>query len=171
MIGIKDLIQGGAKAPEGPLEHLQACHRRIEDRLATLERAGEALERCPAEAVDAILKSIEFFDRNGVWHTEDEEQSVFPRLLERLSADEAATLRRLEEEHERAEELHQRLKTLVTALPWAAEEFRGCVRELAALYRAHIEVEDSELMAAAQRVLTADELEAIGAEMKERRKP
>ena len=63
---------------EGPIEHLLACHRRIEDRLAILERAGEHLEDRPEESLLAISNSLRFLDTSGVLHTVDEEESVFP---------------------------------------------------------------------------------------------
>ena len=56
-----------------PLEHLMACHRRIEERLTTLERAGERLREDRPAALEAILRSILFLDSSGVLHTRDEE--------------------------------------------------------------------------------------------------
>jgi hypothetical protein len=57
-----------------PLEHLSACHRRIEDRLATLGRAADHLGKSPDEALEAIRKSLKFLESNGA-PTMDQEAS------------------------------------------------------------------------------------------------
>jgi hypothetical protein len=56
-----------------PLEHLTACHRRIEDRLATLGRAADHWGDASEAAWEAIRKTILFLDSNGALHTMDEE--------------------------------------------------------------------------------------------------
>jgi hypothetical protein len=52
-----------------PIEHLTACHRRIEDCLATLERAGEWLasedQKRKTEAMQAIAAALRFLDSSG----------------------------------------------------------------------------------------------------------
>src|SRR5689334_840774 len=95
---------------EGPLEHLLACHRRIENRLATLERAGEHLEDRTGEPLIAISNSLRFMDTSGVLHTVDEEQSVFPRLRSSLSPEEIAYLDGLESQHRQVDEVYTSLK-------------------------------------------------------------
>ena len=54
-------------AIDTPVEHLMACHRRIEDRLATLERAADHLRGD---------KPV------------DEEESLFPRVRPHLTPEE-----------------------------------------------------------------------------------
>src|SRR5437879_259458 len=89
-----------------PIDHLVSCHRRIEERLDTLERAGASLE----SNHDAIRKSLDFLESSGGWHTKDEEESVFPRLLS-LDAGELSYLHELERQHDEAETALQDLKT------------------------------------------------------------
>jgi len=60
-----------ARSPAG-------CHRRIEERLATLERAAEHLNDRTGAALVAFRSVFEFMDSAGVLHTADEEESLFP---------------------------------------------------------------------------------------------
>ena len=172
MITVQQLQQGSRDAAEHPLDHLMACHRRIEDRLATLERAGVAFFENREDALAAIRRSLEFFSTNGVRHTADEEESLFPRMLPMLSIEEAELIAGLERQHEEAERLHDALDRAVEGLRAEApdvEGYRRVVASLAELYRQHIDVEDSIVMAIARRVLREDQLEAIRAEMRLRR--
>jgi hemerythrin-like domain-containing protein len=159
---------------EGPLEHLLACHRRIENRLATLERAGEHLEDRTGESLIAISNSLRFMDTSGVLHTVDEEQSVFPRLRSSLSPEEIAYLDGLESQHRQVDEVYTSLKQTIEQLhqestPERIARYRELVAKLTTAYRAHIASEDSILMEMGRRILTADELSAIHKEMRSRR--
>jgi hemerythrin-like domain-containing protein len=172
------MIQMGSPAStiDTPLEHLSACHRRIEDRLATLRRAADHWDRSPAEALEAIRGSLRFLDSNGVLHTLDEEESVFPRLRPRLTAEEVEHLDRLEQQHQEVESVLTELKSVVAgfvALHAPATHLQRRYRELAArladLYRPHIQFEDEVLMRLACRVLNHEDLVEISTEMKARR--
>src|SRR5947208_5826795 len=98
------MVQIGESAAtlDQPIEHLVACHRRIEQRLATLERAAGELDGRENAARDAIAAAIRFMDTNGAWHTEDEEMSLFPRLRPYLTPDELAFVDSLEAQHREA---------------------------------------------------------------------
>lgn len=159
-----------------PLEHLVACHRRIEDRLSTLERIGENLKTRRAEALEALDACFHFFETNGEWHTADEEQSVFPRMRAALSPEELAYLDTLEGQHDEAEADFAKLKSIAARLNEAAdpdeslvEDYRQTVSRLAQLYRGHIASEDKTLTEMGARVLTPADLAAISTEMKRRR--
>jgi hemerythrin-like domain-containing protein len=166
------------KAPpvaEGPIEHLLACHRRIEQRLDVLERAGAALEENPEPSLIAIANSLRFMDVSGVLHTVDEEESVFPRIRDTASTEEIAYLDKLEAEHREADEVYVRLKEVSTALMGAVtadliHEYRQLVNKLGSAYRSHIASEDTVLVELGRRVLKQDELEIIQAEMRARRR-
>src|SRR6476620_8841020 len=103
-------------AVEGPIDHLQACHRRIENRLDTLERAGEHLEDLFEESLLAIFNSLRFMDTSGVRHTVDEEESVFPRLRNSLSEEQIQYLDQLESQHREVDKLYGSLKEAVSQL-------------------------------------------------------
>jgi hemerythrin-like domain-containing protein len=161
-------------AVEGPIDHLQACHRRIENRLDTLERAGEHLEDLFEESLLAIFNSLRFMDTSGVRHTVDEEESVFPRLRNSLSEEQIQYLDQLESQHREVDTLYDSLKEVVSQLqrepnPERILAYRELVEKLTSAYRAHIASEDSILMKMARSVLTTDELAAIQAEMRARR--
>jgi hemerythrin-like domain-containing protein len=150
-----------------PLEHLVACHGRIEERLQALERAGECLESRRAEALETIRSCFRYFDTSGVLHTADEEESVFPRLRGKLTPAELAEIEMLEMQHRDADQLYADLKRAVARADVAA--YRSTAGRFAAFYRAHIAFENRELIRVARRELTADDLGAVSREMKLRR--
>ncbi len=172
------MIQIGAASAtiDSPIEHLMACHRRIEQRLDTLVRAADYLKADRAQALAAIEKSFLFLDSSGVLHTEDEEHSVFPRLRTKLGAGETAYLDSLEQEHQKAESILVRLRKLIgeaarrDPVPEPLiEEYRGCAADLRSLYLAHIRSEDETLTGMAKQLLSASEIAEISREMRNRR--
>ena len=122
---------------DSPLDHLMACHRRIEDRLATMERAAAHLDDRREEAVTAFENAFRFMESSGALHTADEEESLFPRLAGLVQTDERAYLDGLERDHAEAERIYAELKAAVAAARSggvsreAVEELAG---RLAALY-------------------------------------
>ena len=170
------MVQIGASSAtiESPLEHLSACHRRIEQRLDTLIRAADHLHSDPSAALAAIANCIAFLDSSGVLHTRDEEESVFPRLRPKLAADRIAYLDSLELDHQAVQAVHSRLKELVGRVEGDVSgsqiaEYRACAQELARMYRRQIRSEDDILTAMAQQLLNPEELAEITREMRERR--
>jgi hemerythrin-like domain-containing protein len=172
------MIQIGSQIAtiDSPIDHLMACHRRIEQRLETLLNAAEHVGRDRAAALDAISKSLSFLDTSGALHTEDEEASLFPRLRRKLSAPEIAFIDSLEAQHAEAESIHAELKQLAAELNLGSEsslavtgKYRNCAKRLQSLYQAHIRAEDEILTALARRSLDAGELAEISREMRERR--
>ena len=157
-----------------PIDHLGACHRRIEERLQTLERVGPHLLDRTAEALTALQAVFWFFDSSGATHTADEEESFFPRLAAHLTPEEQQFLNDLELEHAQAESIYDALKSHVAQLtnpPAEAEvaRYNDLARELCTLYRQHIKNEDARFPAIAARILTPADLDAISQEMKHRR--
>ena len=153
-----------------------ACHRRIEDRLDTLVRAADYLQSDRDSALAAIAKSLQFLESSGVQHTKDEEESVFPRLRQRVSVDQAAYLDSLEHDHEHAESILASLKLLVQeaarqspVAPQLIDQYRACAEDLRSLYRRHIRSEDEVLTALAKQNLTEKEIAEISDEMRARR--
>jgi hemerythrin-like domain-containing protein len=167
------MIKIGQKSAsiDSPIEHLTACHRRIEDRLETLERAGEWLASeegaKKAEARDAIASALRFLDSSGAMHTADEESSLFPRLLPKLESGEREYVEGLERQHHEIDEAYVELKA--AAANSEAERYRPAAARVARLYREHIASEDQVLTAVARRCLSAGDLGAIAAEMRQRR--
>lgn len=175
MYTVDRLLRGSvardAKATlDHPLDHLVACHGRIEERLAVLERAAEHFETAPDEAREAAAACFRYFETSGVLHTRDEEESVFPRLTPRLARGDAAYLDDLETQHREADELYGRVRQLPETLsPDALGAWRDAVAKFCALYRSHIASENEQLIRLARAALTEGELAAISSEMKSRR--
>ena len=172
------MIQIGATPAglESPIEHLVACHRRIEQRLDTLVKAADHLEFANSEdekdrARAAISNSFAFLETSGALHTEDEEASLFPRLREIASSQEIAFMNGLEAQHAEADGLYRALKTSAVTLASSPEieRYRECAKALRDFYRAHIRTEDEILTVLATRLLSAAALGEISREMRERR--
>ena len=172
------MIQIGQPNPtiDTPIEHLTACHRRIEERLATLERAGDHLRQDRGAALDAIRSSIRFLDSSGALHTMDEEASLFPRLRPQLSREELAYVDSLEEQHDEAESVFADLKDVAAQLTTTSGNaavlegrYRQLTSRLGSLYRSHIRSEDEILSKLARRLIDPDQLKAISEEMRSRR--
>ena len=178
MISIRS---GGRKSPgatlDEPLDHLSACHRRIEQRLDTLERVIPVLWERREEALRAIRNVFAFLDGSGVLHTEDEELSLFPRLLTKLQSDQVAFVASLEAEHQEAHKLYARLQASVGRIEATPEhdrqlaaEFAGIATQFCALYRRHIQQEDSKLIDLSRALLSREQLAESSSEMKTRRR-
>jgi hemerythrin-like domain-containing protein len=172
------MIQIGASAAtiDTPIEHLMACHRRIEQRLETLINAAAHITSDRIRALETIRKSLEFLDSSGALHTEDEEASLFPRLRPKLTTSELAFVDSLEAQHVEAGAVYTELKRLAAGLagpndPIAAsiDSYRDCASRLQALYRDHIRAEDEILTAIAKRTLGESEISEISREMRARR--
>lgn len=172
------MIQIGASAApiDTPIEHLMACHRRIEQRLETLINAAGHIEKDRTGAIEAIRKSFEFLDTGGVLHTQDEEESLFPRLRPKLSSAEGAFVDSLEAQHVAAGVVYSDLKQFAAILDSpdgetadAIGSYCACAKRLRALYRDHIRAEDEILTALAKRSLGESEISEISGEMRARR--
>ncbi len=157
---------------EEPLDHLLACHRRIEERLGVMERAAAHLNGRRDEALEAFQNAFRFMESSGALHTADEEESLFPRLLPLLDDEGRSYLAGLERDHAEADRLYARLRTAVAAAgadSASQPEIERCVARLTRLYRRHIASEDKVLQVYARQHLTPAQLEAIAAEMRKRR--
>lgn len=155
---------------DDPVAVLASCHRKIEDRLAQLERASAALGS--PEAMDVLGEVVRHFDTAGVKHTEDEEASIFPRLAGEGIDD---LIESLEADHRAAEAIYLAVRTVIgrlAAAPELASELEDELvthgRALAAAYRDHIRREEAELFPHLRK-LEAAQLRAIGIEMRLRR--
>jgi iron-sulfur cluster repair protein YtfE (RIC family) len=171
-------------AVRNPLQHLVECHERIEERLQTLERLTphlrSASEDKRREAREALENALAFLAKMGALHTEDEEASVFPRLLAR-SGSQDPTLTELttmlEMQHREKEAVFRKLvdhAASIAASPQAPSEqqvraLEGLVSQLADLYRPHIMVENQRLIPMSADYLTAEDLDLIREEMRARR--
>ena len=169
---------------EAPLEMLAACHGRVEDQCATLERlpahlAAHGADRAAREAAQGALR---YFDTSARHHHADEEQDLFPALLACAAPAGRPALEALiaglRAQHRELERRWAGVRTQLEALARAdgvparahptslnAED----VTQLCGLYRAHIAREEDELLPLAARSLALAQLDALGRAMRLRR--
>lgn len=167
------MLPGGEAATfDEPLAMLSACHGRIRKQLATLSRLGRHLpEHGHDDDARAAARAIlRYFDSAAIHHHEDEESSVLPRLVARVPEARALSERLLREHRELAARW-RKVRPLLSGIVAGKRSALPpkLVRDLAAAYHAHIELEESELIPLAQEALAADEMATIGREMAGRR--
>ena len=162
---------------EAPLEMLSACHHRIERQCATLRRLAPhlAAHGADVEARTAAAGVLRYFETSGQQHHTDEEEDLFPALIESMAGSDAVCLRaltdRLTADHR---ELDAHWRRVRTALIRVVAGDGGAlpapdVDALVGLYAQHIECEERELLPMAARLLSDDALQQIGRAMRERR--
>jgi hemerythrin-like domain-containing protein len=136
---------------------LERCHRRLEETLATLATPSR----------QALDEALAFIDRAVRRHEDDEEQSLFPRLVRVPQL--APLLDRLTVQHRDQTALVEELRALLTDARPDDAKLRDVCARLTAAYRAHIEIEERELFPAAKAALDADDLGGMASEMESRR--
>jgi hemerythrin-like domain-containing protein len=174
-------IQIGRKA-EGsfrePLQLLSDCHRRIERFLQQLihvaeQTQGDGLNEAYRDELDTALR---YFENAEPLHTADEEVSLFPRLRAKKNEEADRIIATLEADHDVVGELHRRVGEI--GRKWLEQgylekqELRELLEKLYFLrttYHQHIGIEDRVLFPVAATLLSAEELEAIGREIADRR--
>ena len=169
----KDLFANAAADFDHPLEMLAACHDRIEERCALLHRLSQHLEEAGADsqARQAAANVMRYFDTAGENHHLDEEDDLFPRLLEADREGCDALIARLKREHADMRRAWAALRTSLKRV----EAGEGAsldpveIKRFTKLYRAHIDLEERELLPAAQRLLDGATLAATGESMAKRR--
>jgi hemerythrin-like domain-containing protein len=176
-------VQIGAKSHNftDPTGLLSDCHRRVEMFLGSLEAVAGVIDGPASEETSRALESaLRYFAQAAPKHTADEEESLFPRLRQIHDPEVEAVfskLEQLEDEHVWAAPLHAEVdrlgaQYLSTGSLSSREvsDFRRAVASLAAMYKQHISVEDSQVFPLATRVLPDAEKMAIAEEMAGRRK-
>jgi hemerythrin-like domain-containing protein len=173
MIG-KDLFRTAAADFDHPLEMLGVCHDRIEERCALLQRLCQHIRESgvDAQARQAAENVMRYFDTAGENHHLDEEEDLFPRLIEADREACEALIVRLRQEHGRMRErwiaLRAQLAQIAAGESTAALE-EDEVERFTTLYRGHIDLEERQLLPAAQRLLGASALASAGDAMARRR--
>jgi hemerythrin-like domain-containing protein len=169
----------GAPAPgfDEPLEMLAACHGRIQDQIATLEKMVPHLAQagCDDAARAAARAVMRYFDSAGAQHHQDEEQDLFPLLRryagERGRDDVLAALDVLAREHRTMDEVYARIRARLADVAEARSPRLDIeqVAHFAWIYRRHIMREEALVFGFAAEVLTPAERSALGASMAARR--
>jgi hemerythrin-like domain-containing protein len=170
----------GAGAPaaeaEGPLEMLSHLHARTLQHCEALRQlALDLAERGCDERASREAKSVlRYFDVCAPQYCSDEEEDLFPALLESMAGSDAVCLRDLTsamtQQHRTLETMWQRLRKplMAVASGRGAAPASGSVDVFVALYRSHIEREQIELLPMAARLLTDEALEQIASSIRKR---
>jgi hemerythrin-like domain-containing protein len=165
-----------------PLEHLEHCHQRIERSLVTVKNAVAALRLTDpvlrTEGAAALDYELALLQLLTDLHTQDEEQSLFPRLQKNISSDPdflKELMRLLEVQHREKQEIFGELARCLRALPTtgpAAEEglerLETLVGELENVFRPHMTLEEERLMPQCRQFLTQTDIEEMRQEMRRR---
>jgi hemerythrin superfamily protein len=135
------------------IEILEQDHREVEQMFAELE----SLRGASTEEAQSRRKAVtEQVTIELVRHSVAEEVLVYPRVEDKVSAEEAEHAR---EEHAEAEETLHRLEKLDADDPAFDDELATLMAEI----RHHIADEEGEMFAHMRQVIDADELRTLGA--------
>ena len=163
-----------------PIELIMECHRRVEHfwtvlmNIASLR--GATLNDDQRES---LRTGLDYFLSAIPRHTEDEEISMFSRMLQTGDPRVHAVMeeiKQLESEHDAVRSMHDRVDEL--GRRWLdcgslgsedADEWASLVSELQQAYNEHIKVEDGLVFPVAAEVLDRDALDLMGKEMAARR--
>lgn len=168
-------LNAKAAAPgfDNPLDMLHACHDRIMDQCATLQKLLQHLPAhgCDVQAQQAAQAVLRYFDTAGQFHHQDEEVDLFPLLRATHNADAEALIKRLLEEHQVMDALWSGLRTQLQAI---AEEKsavleKKLVADFSLAYGRHVMLENMQLLPLAAQLLSQQQQTDIGKKMAERR--
>jgi hemerythrin-like domain-containing protein len=162
---------------DAPLQMLDACHQRLQRQCDTLRRlvphvAAHGSDANAREAAQAVMR---YFDKAAVDHHADEEEDLFPALLEAMAGSDAVCLRELidtlTQQHRELEAHWQALRRVLAAVA-AGENVvldAALVERLIDGYAAHLAREDTELLPMAARLIDEATLQCMGQAMRQRR--
>lgn len=154
-----------------PYEMLEACHERVERSLSLLLRLGAHLQargEVDQQARDAASDVLRYFDIAAPHHHEDEERHVLP-LLRQIGRGELAD--RIAADHVQMHAAYLALRPgLEALLDQGLMPDSGAWSAFAALYRAHIALEEVEAYPVTRQLCKPEVLATVGAEMAARRR-
>lgn len=162
---------------EVPLEMLAACHHRVQRQCTTLRRLVTHLEtrEVDEDARAAATAVMRYFDTSARDHHADEENDLFPALVESMAGSDATCIRELidslKADHRSIEARWRELRPLLARIAAGeAQVLRADdVQPLIASYERHIAREEDELLPMAARLLSDSALQDVGRAMRERR--
>lgn len=160
-----------------PLGLLAACHGRIEAQCATLLRLPDHLRQhgTDEQARQAAVKILKYFNSAGKHHHEDEENDLFPLLIEIATSENYGHLLtlivELQNEHLKMELAWQELTFFLEkiAVNQHINPDHLPVTHFAELYRSHIARENQHIFSYARQKLSMEQLSTLGLNMMTRR--
>ncbi len=168
---------GPAASTEAPLEMLAACHIRIERQCSTLKRLAHHLSKhgLDDQVSSAATRIMRYFDTAAIQHHADEEQDLFPALIDSMAGSDPICIRELTNsliaDHRQLEAMWSDLKSALAQLARGkpANLSLEQVEAFVSLYERHIKTEEEELIPMAGRLLSDAAITEIGLSMRERR--
>lgn len=160
-----------------PLALWIACHERVMRMCGLLQLLHEHIrDKGVNEPAGVTAHSVlRYFEEAAPRHHEDEEQDLFPRLLQRLTGDErdvvARTVDQLSAEHATLGAAWAALKVTLEAIERREELVldRAAVDAFSDGYRRHIALEENALAPAMRQAFDAADWREIGKSMAARR--
>jgi len=168
----------GEAAPsfDHPLEMLHACHGKIQRQLSTLQKLVTYLPAhgCDQQVQQAAQGILRYFDTAGQFHHQDEEENLFPTLLALTVPDQAqvkALIERLLAQHVVMFATWSDVRAVVAKLAEGVNTPlpEALVEKLTDSYTRHIALEEAELLPLSARLLSPQQIMALGKCMAERR--
>jgi len=166
---------GAKNAPsfDDPLEMLLTCHERIRTQCATLSKLVLHLPQhgCDAQAQQAAVAILRYFDSAGQHHHQDEELDLFPLLLATENETAQTLIAKLLADHQIMNAAWQQLRPLLLGVAEnsASQLDASVAQHFIDVYDSHIEIENTQLLPLANTFLTTDQLESLGIKMAARR--
>lgn len=168
----------GETAPsfDHPLEMLHACHGKIKRQLDTLQKLATHLPAhgCDKQAQQAAQGILRYFDTAGQFHHQDEEENLFPMLLALDVPDKAqveALVERLLSQHVIMFAAWNDMRAILVKLAEGVNTPlpEALIEKLSGSYTRHIALEETELLPLSARLLSPQQIMALGKSMAERR--
>jgi hemerythrin-like domain-containing protein len=161
-----------------PLEILEACHERVKNHCQILQRLSAHLKvvGIDDQAILASKNLLRYFGLAAKNHHEDEENNLFPMLLESMAGSDAVCINEiiniLKEEHILLEKIWQSIKDPLELIAsgTVASIDETQILLLATTYEKHINLEENELFPMAKRLLNEEQLKLMSHDMTQRRK-
>ena len=164
---------------EEPFEMLATCHERVERMLALQARLCQHLldKGCDDQARRAARDVMRYFDIAAPLHHQDEELHVFPPLLAGFDAALREMAGRLMQDHRQMDAAWANARrTLQAVADGAAESWKplepaqlDALAHFAALYRRHLDDENTLAYPAAHASLSPQAVQAMSEDMMQRR--
>jgi hypothetical protein len=153
---------------------LLACYARMRRQLATLTRLSRHLPQhgIDADARNAAMAVVRYFDRAAPDHHADEDLSLMPRVIAR-APDLQPLAGLLRTTHERLDLRWRKVRPLLSSIAVGRRQALPLrlVDDLCADYESHLAQEEAEVLPRARAVLDPSDLQALGRELAARRGP
>jgi pyridoxamine 5'-phosphate oxidase len=160
-----------------PVAVLRHCHERIRKQLRTLDRLSAHLTHNDADvdAQQAAAAVLRYFEKSAPQHHADEEDDLLPMLRTAASGADATLLQSLipqiETEHEVMDATWLRIAPHLRLLAEGKPSLlpADLVGPFTAMYRTHMELEESQVAPMALRLFSAEQMASLGDAMRSRR--